>query len=285
TLSDTVRQNRSLTKSEAVAAMPRPSRIFRVFVSSTFGDLKAEREALQQRVYPQLRDLCREHGCRFQAIDLRSGVSEEAALNQQTMNICLDDLRRCQHITPRPNFILLLGQRYGWRPLPPQIPTREFRRIERRVSSAPDRTLLAEWYRCDDNAVPPQYSLEPRTGEFEDAGRWAAVECRLHSLLKDAARAANLAESARFKFEASAMHQEIDAGALKTEQPARHVFAFFRTIEGLPKDAKEFLDLDANGSPDDEAKQRLQQLKETLRVMLPTNGREYIARWTGNGIG
>ena len=51
--------------------MPQPSRTFRVFVSSTFSDLKAERNALQERVFPRLRELCAAHGARFQAVDLR----------------------------------------------------------------------------------------------------------------------------------------------------------------------------------------------------------------------
>ena len=61
------------------------------------------------------------HGCRFQAIDLRWGVREEAALDQQTMRICLEEIARCQRVTPRPNCIVLLGDRYGWRPLPFEI--------------------------------------------------------------------------------------------------------------------------------------------------------------------
>ena len=62
--------------------MAQQARTFRVFVSSTFSDLKAERNALQERVFPRLRELAAEHGCRFQAIDLRWGVSEEAALEK-----------------------------------------------------------------------------------------------------------------------------------------------------------------------------------------------------------
>ena len=137
--------------------MTRQSRIFRVFVSSTFGDLKMEREALQKQAFPKLRDLCATQGCRFQAIDLRWGVSEEAALDQQTMTICLEELRRCQRTSPRPNFIILLGQRYGWRPLPPHIPAREFTEIEERIGARADRALLVEWYQLDANAVPPRY--------------------------------------------------------------------------------------------------------------------------------
>src|SRR5215467_12559436 len=133
--------------------MARYTRIFRVFVSSTFSDLKAEREALQNHVFPKLRDLCFQHNCRFQAIDLRWGVSEEAALDQQTMNICLEELRRCQLMTPRPNFIILLGERYGWRPLPSQIPAAEFQKLERQITGEKDRRFLARWYERDDNLV------------------------------------------------------------------------------------------------------------------------------------
>ena len=67
--------------------MPRRSRIFRVFVSSTFADLKAERNALQEHVFPKLRRLCERHGCRFQAIDLRWGVSEEAAERAESLEL------------------------------------------------------------------------------------------------------------------------------------------------------------------------------------------------------
>ena len=74
--------------------MPIATRTFRVFVSSTFEDLKAERDALQRDVFPKLRTLCEQHGARFQAIDLRWGVRDEAALDQQTMAICLREIQR-----------------------------------------------------------------------------------------------------------------------------------------------------------------------------------------------
>jgi hypothetical protein len=64
-----------------------PSKTFRIFVSSTFSDLKAERDRLQRFVFPRLRELCARHEGRFQAIDLRWGVSEEAGLDQRTMSI------------------------------------------------------------------------------------------------------------------------------------------------------------------------------------------------------
>ena len=35
------------------------SKTFRIFINSTFSDLKAERNALQDRVFPRLRELAR----------------------------------------------------------------------------------------------------------------------------------------------------------------------------------------------------------------------------------
>ena len=49
------------------------SRTFRIFVSSTFSDLKAEYNALQEKELPHLGKLCQVQGSNFQAIDLRWG--------------------------------------------------------------------------------------------------------------------------------------------------------------------------------------------------------------------
>jgi hypothetical protein len=102
--------------------MPIATRTYRVFVSSTFEDLKEERNALRRDVFPKLRTLCEQHRARFQAIDLRWGVRDEAGLDQQTMEVFPREIRRCQTTRVRPNFIVLLGDNYGWQPLPPESP-------------------------------------------------------------------------------------------------------------------------------------------------------------------
>jgi len=173
--------------------MPETTRTFRIFVSSTFSDLKAERNALQERVFPKLQELCRVHGTRFQAIDLRWGVNDEVGIDQQTMKICLSEIERCQKTTPRPNFIVLLGDRYGWCPLPTEIPDEEFEQILHNITNTDDKELLCYrddqpqnqkgWYRLDRNAVPPVYCLQPRTGEFTDSVKWGQIENQLRSIL------------------------------------------------------------------------------------------------------
>jgi hypothetical protein len=151
--------------------MPASRGTIRLFVSSTFADMKVERELLNNEIFPRLKDLCLSHGMRFQAIDLRWGVSDEAAKDNRTMRICLRELRRCQQGRPKPNFLILLGDRYGWRPLPEIIPADVFERL---LEPFPTGTReLFEWresqpasgkgwYRYDDNSVPPVFELRPR---------------------------------------------------------------------------------------------------------------------------
>jgi hypothetical protein len=284
------------------------SRTFRLFVSSTFSDLKAERDALQREVFPRLRELCLQHGCRFQAIDLRWGVSEEASFDQQTMNICLKELRRCQEVTPRPNFIILLGNRYGWRPLPSEIPDHEFEEILARVSpKGRDLLLWGEhqpdgrkgWYRRDDNAEPAVYSLRPRTGVWQDEAAWGRLERTLRDLLLQGIAGIPLSPVSRRRYLAGATAQEIEAGALDghlEHEASGCTFCFLRNIEGLPtapdsvdpeerRVLGEFVDLTDSGEVDQEAQRYLDCLRDRLVSRLQDQVFFYEAAWMGAGDG
>ena len=165
--------------------------VIRIFVSSTFSDLKHERDALQREVFPQLEQFCASWQFQFQAIDLRWGISSEAGDDHRTMRICFDELRRSQEVSPEPNFLILLGNRYGMRPLPEEISQAEYEQLAAaaqfgREDRAPipgthGKTalqVLRDWYRSDENVLlPPKpapdhaplnYILQPRTQDLHD---------------------------------------------------------------------------------------------------------------------
>ncbi|MCK4306393.1 MAG: DUF4062 domain-containing protein, partial [Candidatus Eisenbacteria sp.] len=97
--------------------MPATLNTIRVFISSTFRDMEAEREELIKHIFPQLRKLCEARGVGFADVDLRWGVTEEQTERGELLPICLAEIDRC-----RPFFIGLLGERYGWVPPPGAIP-------------------------------------------------------------------------------------------------------------------------------------------------------------------
>ena len=136
-----------------------PNPTIRLFLSSTFSDLKAERNALQERVFPRLKRYCQRQGWSFQAIDLRWGISNEAALDQSTMRICRAEIARCQAVTPRPSFVVLLGDRHGWRSLPDEIPSAEVEALRPQLPVA----LADCWYKLDENCSRLQFPLQGLT--------------------------------------------------------------------------------------------------------------------------
>jgi len=98
---------------------------FRLFVSSTFADFAQEREVLQNKVFAALDTYCAAMGYQFQPIDLRWGVNEEAQLDHSTAEICLGEVCAAKGYPP-PNFLVMVGSRYGWVPLPYAIARDEF---------------------------------------------------------------------------------------------------------------------------------------------------------------
>ncbi len=265
------------------------TRVFRVFVSSTFRDLKAERDALQEKVFPKLRAHCAARGYAFQAVDLRWGIREEASAGHRTMRICLSEVARCQEISPRPNFVVLLGNRYGWRPLPEVVAADEFETLLAHL--APGQVAAARAAYCrDDNATPPEYVLAPsRDG---DGGYEADA---LRRALAVAARDAGLGEEGSAQYRLSATEQEILKGAFGAEHAEEHVFCFQRELNQLPDhvgalsgdperwpEAASYRDFHTDGSPDEEAATLLGDLKSRLRRRLGDNVFDYQAEWDGS---
>lgn len=263
--------------------MPQTTKTFRVFVSSTFTDMREERRILQKDVFPRLKALCESKGASFQDVDLRWGVNEEASLDQKTMDICLNEIARCQKLSPKPNFIILLGDKYGWQPIPTRIPQKEMDIILPFLNNE-DKKLIQRWYWLDDNAIPPEYILQPRTPELKEYSSWAKIEIRILELLRGAVSSLPFDDKQLIKYFSSATHQEIIGGALNppegTENPEEHVFAFIRETRELPEDksAEGLLDL-KEGKRDKYAHERLEDLKKRLKEKLGANCTTYPAEW------
>ncbi len=86
-------------------------RRIRVFISSTFRDMKRERDYLNKFIFPELRSLCQSRDVEWGEVDLRWGITDEEKAEGQVLPLCFEEIERCH-----PFFICLLGDRYGSRP-------------------------------------------------------------------------------------------------------------------------------------------------------------------------
>src|SRR5262249_60272152 len=99
----------------------------------------------------------------------------------------------------------------------------------------PERDLLNAWYAHDGNAIPPTWDLRPRTGQWTEPETWSPVERHLHTAIRAAASRSGLVS--RLAYTASAVERESTDGGFDVAGSAEHVFAFIRTIDGLPEGA------------------------------------------------
>ena len=239
----------------------------RVFLSSTFSDFRAEREAIQKIAMPRLRQAFDALGARYDLVDLRWGITEEAQKSHETIQICLEEIRRCQRLSPKPNFAILLGDRYGWQPLPAEIPEEHWRAIFTQASWR-ERRLLKRRYRGPDlNCIPPVYRLientEGNTGPENG-------DTQLQHTLRYLADKAGLKGRDRLPYFASATHQEIAVGALDPtieDEAASHVRCYIRRLEGdfYAPEMHEYIDWNEQSkTPDAYALRESRRLQETL---------------------
>lgn len=238
------------------------SKTFRLFISSTFKDFRQERELLQVKVFPRIKEYCAKRGYAFQPIDLRWGVSEEAQLDQKTLELCLHEVRACKTYV-HPNFLIMIGDRYGWIPLPYAIEKEEFETLLALANTEQEKELLVEWYKLDLNQLPASYILKERNDKYKEPNTWSEVEKSLLIILQTAVKASTLDEEQKRKYFLSATEAEVEEGIIPYVKPTKfqkeellaknailekvdpqHIFGFFRDIDKTTQIDHEFIEDD-----------------------------------------
>ncbi|CAF3329325.1 unnamed protein product [Rotaria socialis] len=278
------------------------SKIVRIFTSSTFTDTSMERNSLMQHIYPKLKDFCREkHGLEFQVVDMRWGVRDEATDDHKTTELCMQEIDNCQRVSVGPNFVVFLGQKYGYRPLPTKVEEAEFQVILS-VSSPEDAKLLSQWYKLDSNHIPSLFCLQPVSSIFtnftnkahprlmeEDQSQWWETMGKLNRAVRIAAL--ELMNQGKFtahdnhRYNWSVTEQEVVRGILKAKDIVDHTVAFFRHIENinisLLRHSMKFIDI-VSKQVDEEAQRMLSDLRDVrVPAALPESSIiRYSIEWS-----
>lgn len=185
--------------------------------------MELERNALQMYVVPQMQQWSQERGWQFEIVDLRWGISEEASQAHRTMNICLEELDNCRRLSPKPHLLLLLGERYGWLPLPEQITQEEMQRLMA-TATEEEQMLTKQAYRLEGNIYPISYTLVDAVKDEEKLRNMMLRYCQ---------------ETGDNEFYTrhlvSATEQEIQQGLLSHTEVFDQVVTYERTLKNLPQ--------------------------------------------------
>ncbi|XP_022082151.1 NACHT domain- and WD repeat-containing protein 1-like [Acanthaster planci] len=274
---------RSVMQGEAAwPHLKRNAREVWVFISSTFTDMKLERNLLMEDVYPFVREYARLIGLSFNPVDMRWGIRQTVCDAHQASEICLDEVERCRENSVGPFFVCILGQKYGYRPIPYRVSQSVFepiigyieRQAETDSSKVEALRLLKEWFRLDTNSVDCEYVMQPIVWKFpkhnEDARQrdgWWAEFCTMRMAFFAAVKQVVQDPSLRQEILRSITEGEI-AKAIQGSHPAGHCrFQFFRrAFAGFSlraEGASGYVDWDG-GRVDAEAAMKLDNLSESI---------------------
>lgn len=134
----------------------------------------------------------------------------------------MKEIENCQRLSMGPNFVVFLGQKYGYRPIPTYILSSELLMLRDDLAAQSiDPILLDTWYKKDSNAVPPISVLQPISSilvnfnnkrvpklQAEDQAVWWDTLNKMQKLLRKAA--ASLQASG--KFTSDTMHNYFMSG-------------------------------------------------------------------------
>jgi len=130
-----------------------------IFISSTFRDMQGERDMVQEKVIPALRNEARKYGENVSAIDLRWGVDTSTLESEEgsakVLSVCLDEIERSH-----PYMLIFLGERYGWIP--------ESKIIEKAIKKREDKYQIDD-YEKSVTALEIEYgALSEKYGDLEN---------------------------------------------------------------------------------------------------------------------
>jgi WD40 repeat protein len=104
-------------------------RCIRFFLSSTFTDTLFERTFILKDVMPYVRKYASARGIQVVLSEMRFGIGSEFSDSHQTSRICMDELENCKNVSAGLCYILIAGDKYGFRPFPSKIIQEEFENL------------------------------------------------------------------------------------------------------------------------------------------------------------
>lgn len=200
-------------------------------------------------------------------------------------------------------MVCIIGDKYGYRPVPVKIDKDVFETLLGSVKSHQGEKnaaeLLQKWYKLDGNSVPKVYVLQPvstfyphaykcqENGAGEAKGKqerqqwWQAAETMLQALKKAASQidfeAFPLSEMTEEDFKISVTEQEITNGMEGDDMDSKYILLFLRSLNGLDevdvnnnnRFAKRFVDSQSGAASGHDANDLLRRLKENCQNRIP----------------
>ena len=139
----------------------KPSKTMRVYLCSTGDDMKYEKETILYGSIPEVQAYCKSKGLDLQVVDLSdSYIDNSYMFDPELINVRVSELKHCIDNSFAVSSIFLVGEKYGYTPLPRIILKNDLEVLLRFMESYEDKQLVFLVYELDYNSDPVTYVFE-----------------------------------------------------------------------------------------------------------------------------
>lgn len=256
--------------------MKSQANVVRIYVSSIQDDSEAERAALMDTVFPKLREYAATKGVELHVVDPHWGVWDPKLDDERTVDLCKEEIDRCQRLSIGPNFVTFLNQKYGRLVAPCRILASAFDRLLKKVGDMKDKDLLMRCYKLDQNAVPAVYVLQGSS--TPDTEREKICQILRSSWSKEE----------KELYLASVGENEIEKGVFSPHSQSEGVIwvhRHFTNISHKDPAAHKHLDIGPDGEIDSFSQEQLVQLSKRLATKVgQSNFLKFDIPWNSSGL-
>eukprot|EP00045_Choanoeca_perplexa_P017225 m.247203 g.247203 ORF g.247203 m.247203 type:complete len:1748 (+) comp17480_c0_seq3:112-5355(+) len=273
-----------------------------VLLISNDSDMTVERTHVRHHLESNTRTYARDHGYDLTILDINHGLS-----SLQSLHTPFSSLLDSSHLLTHERVVVagLIGSKHGTRLLPQSISNAVY---EAALAAAPNgsaKLLFQTWYQQDATTLEPSYRLEQaalklpgfdgpatskgRGGRQQARARWAEESSILASMLSSASEKTGQADS----LPQSPLELGVNVGLQAAAENKGHAWFCQRQFKGgVPTNLAEadviaqYLDLDAEGKPDERAKQAIADLWQSIEMTQTSNVSSMTEQvtWVGQGI-
>jgi hypothetical protein len=195
--------------------------VMRSYLATTFTESANERNLFQEDVYPFIKEYARKMGVDFNNTEMRFGITKETTDDHQSNRLTLSEIERCRADSAGLTFVILLGDKYGYRPLQSVVDGEEYEEMKAKIDDERPQfsKTMEEWFKLDENTGT--YVLQSAA----DVSDWVEIEEKITKAFRRASLA--LPADLQMQYRRSVVEGEAEAGLFKESLRHRAVNCFF----------------------------------------------------------
>ncbi|CAH1780311.1 unnamed protein product [Owenia fusiformis] len=265
-------------------------KLVKIYHAACYSDSRLERNALYEKVYPELRRQCAEKGFDLEVVDLHMGTAEFSD-GHTFKDVCLSQIDDTSSKSVASGIVLFLNEKSGVQ-APRQVPASDFEEIIGTLESQEDKDLLNQWYTKDENTKDSLYILAKISSHINNFSeynldtiqQWSEINEKIVDIFQS-----KLSKVKQKMHLTSALDEEVQHCIFSFDAKPEQVICFNRVFDDFIPDiadpaTKDYIDVTCNQENKSIHTRTLDSKNKIKPKIEFSNYAEFNVKWIEGGL-